>query len=85
MLFIVLGSCIYVFGLVIFNIVNDLVEGGVMGIILILRVLFYFNLVYIILLINILFLLIGGKILGKCFFYYMLIGIVLLLVFLWFW
>ena len=36
-LFIVLGSCIYAFGLVTFNIANDLVEGGVTGITLILR------------------------------------------------
>ena len=28
-LFIVLGSCIYAFGLVTFNIANDLAEGGV--------------------------------------------------------
>ena len=35
-LFIVLGSCIYAFGLVTFNIANDLAEGGVTGITLIL-------------------------------------------------
>ncbi len=42
-LFIVLGSCIYAFGLVTFNIANDLAEGGVTGITLILRALFHFN------------------------------------------
>lgn len=52
-LFIVLGSCIYAFGLVTFNIANDLAEGGVTGITLILRALFHFNPAYTTLLINI--------------------------------
>lgn len=84
-LFIVLGSCIYAFGLVTFNIANDLAEGGVTGITLILRALFHFNPAYTTLLINIPLLLIGGKILGKRSLYYTLIGTVSLSVFLWFW
>ncbi|QPB59750.1 YitT family protein [Enterococcus faecalis] len=84
-LFIVLGSFIYAFGLVTFNIANDLAEGGVTGITLILRALFHFNPAYTTLLINIPLLLIGGKILGKRSLYYTLIGTVSLSVFLWFW
>ena len=80
-LFIVLGSCIYAFGLVTFNIANDLAEGGVTGITLILRALFHFNPAYTTLLINIPLLLIGGKILGKRSLYYTLIGTVSLSVF----
>lgn len=72
-LFIVLGSCIYAFGLVTFNIANDLAEGGVTGITLILRALFHFNPAYTTLLINIPLLLIGGKILGKRSLYYTLV------------
>ena len=75
-LFIVLGSCIYAFGLVTFNIANDLAEGGVTGITLILRALFHFNPAYTTLLINIPLLLIGGKILVKLSLYYTLIGTV---------
>ena len=57
-------------------------EGGVTGITLILRALFSFNPAYTTLLINIpLLLLIGGKILGKTFLYYTLIGTVSLSVF----
>lgn len=83
--FIIIGMSIYVFGFVYLNIVNYLVEGGVLGIILILRVLFGIDLVYMILLINILLILLGGKIFGKCFLVYIVLGIFFLLFFLWIW
>lgn len=79
------GTCLYAFGLVSFNIANDLAEGGVTGITLILRALFQINPAYSTLLINIPLILVGGKILGKRSFYYTIIGTVSLSIFLWLW
>ena len=74
-LFIVVGTAIYAFGLVYLNIANHLAEGGVTGITLIIRALFGIDPAYTTLLINIPLILIGGKILGT----------VCLSVFLWIW
>jgi uncharacterized membrane-anchored protein YitT (DUF2179 family) len=84
-LLILVGTCMYAFGLVTFNIANDLAEGGVTGITLILRALFSINPAYSTLFINIPLILIGGKILGKRSFYYTIFGTVSLSVFLWLW
>ncbi|MCA5012851.1 MULTISPECIES: YitT family protein [unclassified Enterococcus] len=84
-LLILAGTCLYAFGLVTFNIANDLAEGGVTGITLILRALFHIDPAYSTLIINIPLILIGGKVLGKHSFYYTILGTVSLSVFLWLW
>lgn len=84
-LLILVGTCLYGFGLVTFNIANDLAEGGVTGITLILRALFSIDPAYSTLIINIPLILIGGKVLGKHSFYYTILGTVSLSVFLWLW
>ncbi|MFC4771338.1 YitT family protein [Enterococcus hermanniensis] len=83
--FIIFGTAIYAFGLVYLNIANDLAEGGVTGITLIIRALFGIDPAYTTLIINIPLILIGGKILGKRSFYYTILGTVSLSVFLWIW
>lgn len=83
--FILAGTCLYAFGLVTFNIANELAEGGVTGITLILRALFQINPAYSTLLINIPLILVGGKILGKTSFYYTILGTISLSIFLWLW
>jgi len=82
---ILIGTSLYAFGLVSFNIANNLAEGGVTGITLILRALFSINPAYSTLVINIPLILIGGKILGKRSFYYTIFGTIALSAFLWFW
>lgn len=84
-LFILFGTAIYAFGLVYLNIANDLAEGGVTGITLIIRALFGIDPAYTTLIINIPLILIGGKILGKRSFYYTILGTISLSVFLWIW
>lgn len=84
-LFIIFGTAIYAFGLVYLNIANDLAEGGVTGITLIIRALFGIDPAYTTLIINIPLILIGGKILGKRSFYYTILGTISLSVFLWIW
>ena len=83
--FIILGTSIYAFGLVYLNIANQLAEGGVSGIALILRALFHIDPAYSTLLINIPLILLGGKILGKRALAYTVLGTVSLSVFLWIW
>ncbi|MCB5950622.1 YitT family protein [Enterococcus sp. BWT-B8] len=80
---ILFGTALYAFGLVNINIANDLAEGGVTGITLILLALFNIDPAYSTLLINIPLILIGGKILGKHAFYYTIIGTLSLSAFLW--
>lgn len=84
-LFITIGTCIYAFGLVGFNIANNLAEGGVTGITLILRALFHIDPAYSTLLINVPLILLGGKILGRRSFFYTIYGTAALSVFLWIW
>ena len=83
--FIILGTSIYAFGLVYLNIANQLAEGGVSGITLILRAIFHIDPAYSTLLINIPLILLGGKILGKRALAYTVLGTVSLSVFLWIW
>ncbi|NMP58653.1 YitT family protein [Enterococcus mundtii] len=83
--FIILGTSIYAFGLVYLNIANQLAEGGVSGITLILRALFHIDPAYSTLLINIPLILLGGKILGKRALAFTVLGTVSLSVFLWIW
>ena len=60
-----LGTSLYAFGLTAFNIPNDLAEGGVTGITLILKALFNLNPAITTLVINIPLILVGGKVLGR--------------------
>ncbi|MGX7351372.1 YitT family protein [Enterococcus canis] len=82
---ILLGTCLYAFGLVAFNIANHLAEGGVTGITLILRYLFNIDPALSTLLINIPLILIGGKILGRRSLFYTIFGTVSLSFFLFIW
>ncbi|MBF8807842.1 MAG: YitT family protein [Enterococcus lacertideformus] len=82
---IIVGTGIYAFGLVYLNIANQLAEGGVSGITLILHALFGIDPAYSTLIINIPLILLGGKILGKRSFTYTILGTLSLSVFLWIW
>ncbi|MGG1631307.1 YitT family protein [Rossellomorea sp. NRS-1567] len=82
-LFILLGSAIFAFGLVHFNIQNKLAEGGFTGITLILYFLFDIDPSYSNLALNIPLFFLGWKLLGKKAFYYTVLGTVSLSVFLW--
>lgn len=82
---ILLGTSMYAFGLVFFNMANQLAEGGVTGITLILLNLFHIDPALTTLLINIPLILIGGKILGKQSFFYTILGTVALSFFLFVW
>ncbi|KAF1304241.1 MULTISPECIES: YitT family protein [Enterococcus] len=84
-LIILLGTLIYAFGLIYFNIPNSLAEGGVTGITLILRALFGINPALSTLILNIPIILLGGKILGRRSFFYTIIGTVALSGWLFFW
>ncbi len=74
MIIIFLGASIYAFGLVTFNIPNQLAEGGMTGITLILFNLTGFNPAYSTLLLNIPLILIGFKIFGTQTLVYTLVG-----------
>jgi uncharacterized membrane-anchored protein YitT (DUF2179 family) len=74
--FILLGSAIFSFGIVNFNIQNNLAEGGFTGITLLLYFLFHINPAYTNLLLNIPVFFIGWKFLGKTTFLYTIIGTV---------
>lgn len=82
-LFIVFGAAIFSFGLVHFNMQNNLAEGGFTGITLLLYFLFNIDPSYTNLLLNIPLFLIGWKLLGKNAFLYTIIGTVSVSVFLW--
>ena len=82
---IIIGTSIYAFGLVYLNIANQLAEGGVSGITLILKALFGIDPAYSTLFINIPLILIGGKLLGKRSLAYTVLGTLSLSVFLWIW
>ncbi|ADC51160.1 MULTISPECIES: YitT family protein [Alkalihalophilus] len=75
-LLILLGSAILSFGLVYFNMENNLADGGFTGITLILYFIFAFNPAISNLLLNIPLFFIGWKILGKTTFIYTIIGTV---------
>jgi uncharacterized membrane-anchored protein YitT (DUF2179 family) len=81
--FILIGSGIFGFGLVHFNMQNNLAEGGFTGITLMLYFLFHFDPSISNLLLNIPLFIIGWRILGRTSFLYTLIGTISLSLFLW--
>ena len=82
-LFILLGTAIFSFGLVNFNMQNKLAEGGFTGITLLLYGLFKWDPSYTNLVLNIPVFFIGWKLLGKNTFLYTIIGTVGVSIFLW--
>ncbi|RLQ95117.1 YitT family protein [Falsibacillus albus] len=81
--FILLGSAIFAFGLVHFNMQNNLAEGGFTGITLLLYFLFKIDPSISNLVLNIPLFLIGWKLLGRNAFLYTMIGTVGVSIFLW--
>jgi len=81
--FIIFGSVIFSFGIVHFNMQNNLSEGGFTGITLLLYFLFNLDPSYTNLLLNIPLFFIGWKMLGRHAFYYTILGTVSVSVFLW--
>ncbi|WP_203361909.1 YitT family protein [Bacillus sp. REN10] len=81
--FILLGSAIFAFGLVHFNMQNNLAEGGLTGITLLLYSLYKIDPSYSNLLLNIPLFFIGWKLLGRTPFLYTITGTVSLSIFLW--
>lgn len=79
--FIALGSAIFSFGLVHFNIQNELAEGGFTGLTLILLVVFNWDPALMNLVLNIPMFLIGWKLLGRIAFVYTVIGTVAVSIF----
>ncbi|MBY0122606.1 YitT family protein [Bacillus sp. S/N-304-OC-R1] len=82
-LFILLGSAIFSFGIVHFNMQNNLSEGGFTGITLLLYFLFNWDPSYTNLLLNVPLFFIGWKLLGKTSFLYTILGTVSVSIFLW--
>ncbi|WP_261129112.1 YitT family protein [Bacillus sp. Marseille-Q3570] len=82
-LFILLGSAIFSFGIIHFNIENNLAEGGFTGITLILYNLFAIDPAISNLVLNIPLFLIGWRLLGRNSFLYTIIGTVAVSLFLW--
>ncbi|MGR9049943.1 YitT family protein [Halobacillus faecis] len=80
-IWILIGSAIFSFGLVHFNIQNELGEGGFTGITLLLLYLFQWDPALMNIVLNIPVLIIGWKILGRTTFFYSLIGILAVSVF----
>ncbi|KSU87909.1 hypothetical protein AS180_10795 [Priestia veravalensis] len=78
-----LGSAIFGFGLVNFNMQNNLAEGGFTGITLLLYFLFNIDPSYSNLVLNIPLFFVGWKLLGRTSFYYTILGVISLSVFLW--
>ncbi|MCG7333864.1 YitT family protein [Sporosarcina sp. ACRSM] len=81
-IFIILGAAIFSFGLVHFNIQNELAEGGFTGITLILLFAFNWDPAIMNLILNIPMFIIGWKLLGKRVFIYTVIGTVSVSIFL---
>ncbi|EMY8532660.1 YitT family protein [Bacillus paranthracis] len=82
-IFILIGSAIFSFGIVNINIENHLTEGGFTGITLLLYFLFKFDPSYSNLILNIPIFFIGWKLLGRATFIYTLIGTFSVSLFLW--
>ncbi|NRG43187.1 YitT family protein [Bacillus sp. CRN 9] len=82
-LFILIGSAIFSFGIVHFNMQNNLSEGGFTGITLLLYFLFDWDPSYTNLILNIPLFFIGWKLLGRKAFIYTIIGTVSVSIFLW--
>lgn len=83
LLAIAIGTGIYAFGFVAFNMVNHLAQGGVAGLSLISYALWHIDPSYVQLLINIPLLMIGYRFLGRRTFIYTIWGIVSLAVWIW--
>lgn len=79
---IIIGSAIFSFGFVHFNMQNALGEGGFSGITLILYFVFHWDVALMNLLLNIPMFIIGWKLLGRKVFYYTIIGTIAVSVFL---
>ncbi|MCD8510713.1 MAG: YitT family protein [Bacillus sp. (in: Bacteria)] len=82
-LFIIIGTAIMSFGLVYFNMENNLADGGFTGITLILYFIFNIDPAYSNLVLNIPLFIIGWKVLGRNAFIYTIIGTFFVSVFLW--
>ena len=82
-IFILIGSAIFSFGIVNINIENHLAEGGFTGITLLLYFLFKFDPSYSNLILNIPIFFIGWRLLGRTTFLYILIGTFSVSLFLW--
>ncbi|MTV81197.1 YitT family protein [Secundilactobacillus folii] len=82
---ITIGCAAYAFALIMFNIANQLADGGISGVTLILRALFHFDPAYSTILINIPLIWIGYHFLGRRSVIYTLYGTIMLAVFLWVW
>lgn len=85
MIMIALGTAIYAFGFVYFNMANHLAEGGVAGITLIIKNLFGMDPAYSTLLINFPLFIIGARILGKKSMALSIYGTLTMSWFIWFW
>lgn len=85
LLMITIGCAAYAFALVMFNIANQLADGGISGVTLILRALFHFDPAYSTIIINIPLIWIGYRFLGRRSIIYTLYGTMMLAVFLWLW
>lgn len=82
-LFIIIGSAIFSFGVVNFNMANNLTEGGFTGITLLLYFLFSWDPAIMNLVLNIPVFIVGWRLLGVSTFIYTVIGTVMVSVFLW--
>lgn len=85
LIMIAFGTGMYGWGLININIPNNLAEGGISGVTLILRALFNWNPAYTNLLLNVPLLFIGYRILGRRALIYTIWGITSLSVWLWLW
>lgn len=85
LLMITIGCAAYAFALVTFNIANQLADGGISGVTLILKGLFNFNPAYSTIIINIPLIMIGYRFLGRRSIIYTLYGTLMLSLFLWVW
>ncbi len=81
--FILIGACIFSFGIVHFNMQNNLSEGGFTGITLLLYFLFNWDPSYVNLILNVPLFFLGWKLLGRKVFLYTVIGTVSVSIFLW--
>lgn len=85
LLMIAIGAAAYAFALIKFNIANQLADGGISGVTLILKGVFNFNPAYSTIIINIPLIIFGYRFLGKRAIIYTLYGTFMLSVFLWIW
>lgn len=81
--FILFGAAVLSFGIVHFNMQNNLSEGGFTGITLLLFFLFHWDPSYVNLILNVPLFFIGWKVLGKNTFFYTIVGTVSVSIFLW--